>query len=274
MRMGMRDGFFTGSRHFMLIILSFIALFPFYWMVITSLRPETDVYSSKLWPAALTFENYIVSWQTIPMLSMIGNSFKMAVALMVLQLLTSILAAYAFTRWEFPLKSLLFGIFALTWLVPFPVTMIPNYVTISGLGWRNTLWGLVVPSIGSAFAVLMLFQAFKSFPKALVEAARLDGASSWATLWLIIFPNIRSTVAALGVLLFISSWNEYFWPLLVTNRMETTTLQIGLQMFISTDAQSWGPLMAAATISSLPVLLVYLFMQKQIIESFVKGGIK
>jgi sn-glycerol 3-phosphate transport system permease protein len=128
--------------------------------------------------------------------------------------------------------------------------------------------------VASAFAVLQLYQTFRSFPKALIEAAQLDGASSWGILWRVIFPNLRAAIASIGVLLFISSWNDYFWPLLVTNKPEYSTLQIGLQSFMSTEANQWGPLMAATTIASLPILLIYLLLQRQIIDSFVKGGLR
>jgi len=262
------------SQHALLIGLAFICVFPFYWMFISSLRPEADIYSAQLWPSSWTLDNYSFAWSAIPILRMLTNTIVMAISQTGLQLITSILAAYAFTRWDFPGKTLLLTLFALTWLVPFQVTMIPNYVSITAFGWRNTLIGLIVPNLASAFAILTLFQTFKSFPRSLIEAARVDGSSNWGILWRIIVPNLRASIAALGILLFISSWNEYFWPLIVTNKLENTTIQIGLQLFMSTDGNLWGPVMAAATLSSLPVIVIYLILQRQIIDSFVKWGLK
>lgn len=262
------------SQHTLLIGLAFICVFPFYWMIISSLRPETDIYSAQLWPSSWTLDNYFFAWSAIPILRMLTNTIVMAFSQTGLQLITSVLAAYAFTRWDFAGKTLLFTLFALTWLVPFQVTMIPNYVSITAFGWRNTLIGLIVPNLASAFAILTLFQTFKSFPRSLIEAARVDGSSNWGILWRIIVPNLRASIAALGILLFISSWNEYFWPLIVTNKLENTTIQIGLQLFMSTDGNLWGPMMAAATLSSLPVIVIYLILQRQIIDSFVKWGLK
>lgn len=208
------------------------------------------------------------------MARMMSNSAIVAIMQTVAQLLTSVLAAYAFTRWQFRGRSIVYGLISLTWLVPFQVIMIPNYVVISGWGLRNTLLGLIIPNVVSAFAVLQLYNSFKSFPRTLIEAAHLDGASDWSVLWRTVFPNLRSTIASTGVLLFISAWNDYFWPLLVTNKPKFSTLQIGLQSFMSTEANQWGPLMAATVLASLPILIIYLVLQRQIIDSFLKGGLR
>ena len=264
----------TAGRHAILIALSFLAIFPFYWMLNTSFKPQGEVYSPSLLPHHWTFDNYVQAWNGIPMAHMLSNSLIVAVGQTLTQLLTSVLAAYAFTRWEFRGRHVLYGLISLTWLVPFQVIMIPNYVVISGWGLRNSLLGLIIPNIASAFAVLQLYQTFRSFPKALIEAAQLDGASSWGILWQTIFPNLRASIASIGVLLFISAWNDYFWPLLVTNKPEHSTVQIGLQSFMSTDANMWGPLMAATTITSLPILILYFILQRQIIDSFIKGGLR
>lgn len=264
----------TVCKHALLVLLSLIAIFPFYWMLNTSFKPAGEIYSISLLPRHWTFANYSYAWHAIPMARMMTNSLTVAVAQTAAQLLTSILAAYAFTRWRFRGSSLVYGLISLTWLVPFQVIMIPNYVVISGWGLRNNLLGLIIPNIVSAFAVLQLYNSFKSFPKTLIEAAHLDGASDWSVLWRTVFPNLRSTVASTGVLLFISAWNDYFWPLLVTNKPKFSTLQIGLQSFMSTEANQWGPMMAATVMASLPILLIYLLLQRQIIDSFLKGGLR
>ncbi|QJD85456.1 carbohydrate ABC transporter permease [Cohnella herbarum] len=264
----------TIGKHAILVVLSLLAAFPLYWMIVTSFKPETEVFTSSLLPSHWTFDNYVKAWNSIPMARMMTNSLAVAVIQTIMQVLTSILAAYAFTRWDFRGSGLIYTLIALTWLVPFQVIMIPNYIVISELGWRNSLAGLIVPNIASAFAVLQLYNTFKSFPKALIEAARLDGASDWGVLWRTILPNLKAPIASIAVLLFITGWNDYFWPLLVSNKLENSTLQIGLQMFMSSDSNLWGPLMAATTIASFPVLVIYLLLQRHIIESFVKGGLK
>lgn len=270
----MKDRISSMGQHALLLLLSFMAVFPLYWMAATSFKPEAEVFSASLLPAQWTFNNYVQAWNAIPMARMLSNSMLVAVSQTLLQLLTSILAAYAMVRWQFRGSRLIYGMIALTWLVPFQVIMIPNYVVISGLGWRDSLMGLIVPNIVSAFAILQLYHAFKSYPKALIEAAYLDGATDWGVLWRTMIPNLRSSIASIGILLFITVWNDYFWPLLVTTKLENSTVQKGLQMFISSDANMWGPLMAATTIASFPVLAIYLVLQRQIIDSFVKGGLK
>ncbi|MBD1380495.1 carbohydrate ABC transporter permease [Metabacillus arenae] len=262
------------TKHFLLISLSLLAVLPVGWMLITSFREESVIYSLNLFSPHWTLENYEAAWKAIPIVKMLINSSIVAIGQTFFQLFSSVLAAYAFTRWNFRGQKLLYTLISLTWLVPFQVTMIPNYVTITNVGWDNTLLGLIIPNAVSAFAILSLYQAFKSFPKALIEAAYIEGASNWMILWKIIFPNLRASIASLGVLLFISAWNDYFWPLMVTNQLENTTVQIGLRMFMSSDINMWGPLMAASTLSCLPILAVYLILQRQIIDSFVKWGIR
>ncbi|RTE05536.1 carbohydrate ABC transporter permease [Paenibacillus whitsoniae] len=243
-------------------------------MLNTSFKTAGDIYSTSLLPKHWTFDNYLYAWKAIPMARMMANSLTVAIVQTATQLLTSVLAAFAFTRWQFRGQGIVFALISLTWLVPFQVIMIPNYVVISGWGLRNNLLGLIIPNLVSAFAVLQMYHTFRTFPKTLIEAARLDGASDWSVLWRTIFPNLRATIASTGVLLFISAWNDYFWPLLVTNKPQFSTLQIGLQSFMSTEANQWGPMMAATTMASLPILVIYLALQRHIIDSFLKGGLR
>jgi ABC-type glycerol-3-phosphate transport system permease component len=254
--------------------MSVLSIFPIYWMVSSSFKPVNEIYSPNLFPNAPTLENYVRVFDTLPMDVLMGNTILVAVMQTSFQLSTSILAAYALARWKFPGSGIIYTLFALTWLVPFQATMIPNYVLLTQLNLRNTALGIIIPNIGSAFAILLLVQSFRSFPRELIESAQLDGASSWGILWRIIFPNLRSVVASLGILLFINSWNEYFWPLLVSSRMDSSTLQIGLQMFMAGEVSLWGPVMAAATLASLPIFLLYVVLQRQIIDSFVKSGLR
>ena len=260
--------------HAVLLLLSLVTLFPIYWMVVTSLRPANEVFTTALLPGSLTFANYVMVWQEIPIARMLLNTFAMALLVTGAQLLTSLLAAYAFAAWTFRGSRVLFLVFVGTWLIPFQVTMIPNYVLLARLGWLNTLAALVVPQVAAAFAIILLRQYMKGFPRELLDAARIDGASSWRTLWQIVIPNLRAPLAALAILIFISTWKEYFWPLLVTNKPEQTVVQVGLQMFLTQEGDLWGPLMAAATMATLPVFVLYVALQRQVIDAFVRSGLK
>lgn len=260
--------------HTLMIALSLVAVFPVYWMVVTSLRAENEIFSLRLWPSSPSFENYALVLSRVPMLRMLANTTLVAAATALCQIATGLMAAYALVRWRFRLSGFVQGAIALSWLVPFQVTMIPNYVLATRLGLLDTLAGLVVPNAAAAFAILLLVNAMRSFPVGVIEAARMDGAGHWRILWEVVVPNLRAPIASLGVLAFISAWNEYFWPLLLSRRMENAVVQIGLQMFMTQEGNLWGPLMAAATLASLPVFLIYLLLQRQVIDSFMRSAIR
>jgi len=262
------------ASHGVLIVLGLFCLFPIYWMFVTSLRLPNDIFSGSLFPRAITLENYRYVLTRTPVARMLWNTLAMALLVTIGQLCTSVLASYAFARWRFPGDRVLFLVFLGTWLIPFQVTMIPNYVLVARLGWLNSLAGLVVPQFASAFAIILLRQHMKAFPVAVLDAARIDGASSFGILWRVVLPNLRAPLAALGILLFISTWNEYFWPLLVTNKADHSVIQVGLQLFLTQEGNQWGALMAAASLASLPVFALYIALQRQVVDAFVRSGLK
>lgn len=264
----------TVIQHAMLILMCVIALFPLYWMVNSSFKNESEIFTSTLFPLKPTFSNYIYAFDQMPIMRMMLNSFGVATMLTLLQLATGILAAYALVRWRFRGQALIFSILSLTWLIPFQAVMIPNYVLVNNLGFNESLIGIVLPFAVSTFAILSLYQSFNSFPRVLIEAACIDGQSDFGILTRVILPNIRSTIASLGIILFINGWNEYLWPMLITKKMENAPLQIGLRMFVNSDTNMWGSLMAATTVSCLPILIIYLVLRRQIVDSFVRFGIK
>jgi sn-glycerol 3-phosphate transport system permease protein len=185
------------------------------------------------------------------------------------------LAAYAFTQFDFWGRNFLFYFVVASMFVPIQVTMLPNYLLISKLGWLNTYAGLIAPQIANGMGVFLLRQTFRSVPKSLVESARVGGAKDWKILWEVMFPVIRPTVIALGILFFIDVWNEYFWPLLVINDKNMLTIPLALQLFINAEGgTSWGPMMAVATLASIPPFLGFLLVNRQIISSFISTGVK
>ncbi|MCQ1571845.1 carbohydrate ABC transporter permease [Neorhizobium galegae] len=260
--------------HAIMIVLSFLSIFPIYWMIVTSLRPENEIFSTSLWPSNPSLENYVFVLTRIPMIGMLINTTIVSAATALLQVVTGLFAAYALVRWRMRLSGVIHGLIALSWLVPFQVTMIPNYVLASRLGLLDTLTGLIVPNAAHAFAILLLYNAMRSFPTEILEAARIDGARSWKILWQIVVPNMGAPIASLSIIAFISAWNEYFWPLLLSRKPENSVVQIGLQMFMTQEGNLWGPLMAASALASLPILIIYLVLQRHVIESFMKSGIR
>lgn len=261
-------------KHALLLLLCAFTVFPIYWMLISSFKPLSEILGSSLIAYNPTLSNYVQAIAGIPIFNMTVNSFIIAFSQTLLQLFTACTASYALTRWEFKGSDIIFALLSLTWLIPIQAIMIPNYVTIASMNLRNTMLGVVLPYSASAFAILYIYSAFKSFPKALIEAAVLDGISEISILFSIVIPNIKASLVSLGILLFISGWNEYIWAMMVNSNLTQAPIQIGLQFFMGMEGNDWGPLMAAATLSSLPILAIYLILQKHIINSFVKWGIK
>ncbi|KKB12296.1 sugar ABC transporter permease [Devosia geojensis] len=267
-------GLNSAAGHLVMVLMSIFCLFPVYWMVATSFRPTNAIFETSLWPTTMSLDNYVYALNAIPIVQMLVNTLVVSVVVTVIQLFTGLLAAYAFARWRFPLDKLVYTGVALTWLVPFQVVMIPNYLLVAQMGLLDSVVALILPHFASALAILLLAQSMRSFPKEVIEAARMDGARSWRILWEIMTPNLRGTIASLAILIFISTWNEYFWPLLLSRTPENSVIQIGIQMFMTAEGNQWGPLMAASTMASLPILLIYVILQRQVIQSFMKSGIR
>lgn len=260
--------------HLVMAVLSILCTFPVYWMVVTSLRPANQTYDSALIPTRPSLENYAYALNAIPMGQMLANTVLVSAAVTVVQLLTGLFAAYAFARWRFRFSGAVYSMIALTWLVPFQVVMIPNYLLVASLNLLDSLPALILPHFASALCIMLLAQAMRAFPKEVLEAARMDGARSWRVLWEVMVPNLTGTIASLAILIFISTWNEYFWPLLLSRTPQNTVVQIGVQMFMTSEGTAWGPLMAASTMASLPILVFYVVLQRQVIQSFMKSGLR
>jgi sn-glycerol 3-phosphate transport system permease protein len=261
------------GSHLLLAATALVCVFPIYWLFATSLRRPEDVTSLSPIPWPLSTANYLDAAQKVDIAGLIANTFFVAALSAAGQLLIALLASYAFAIYTFPLQKLLYLAFVGVWLVPFQVTMLPNYILLNQLGLINTLIGVVLPTLCSALAVLLLRQHMSAFPKELIAAAKIDGRSSWSILWTVVVPNLRPALAALGILLFINAWNEYFWPAVVL-RQSNAVLQLGLRSFMGTEGDQWGPMMALAGLACLPVLLLYLVLQRHIVNAFVRSGLK
>ncbi|AYF73794.1 carbohydrate ABC transporter permease [Nocardia yunnanensis] len=263
----------AAGGHVLLAGTAVVCVFPIYWLFATALRRPEDVTSLSPLPWPLSLSNFSLAAHELNIPRLIVNTFVVATLSAAGQLLIALLAAYAFGLYTFRFQRLLYLAFVGTWLVPFQVSMLPNYILLTRLGLLDTLIGTVLPTLCSALAVLLLRQHLAAFPKELVAAARIDGRSSWSILWTVVVPNLRPALAALGILLFINAWNEYFWPAVVLRR-SNAVLQLGLRSFMGTEGDQWGPLMAVAGLACLPVLLLYLVLQRHIVNAFVRSGLK
>jgi sn-glycerol 3-phosphate transport system permease protein len=268
-----------GSVHLLVILLCAITLFPMLWMLSTSFKIPTEVFTRdiQLLPRTPTLSNFPDAFQYFPVANWFWNSLLIAVVTTAGKLAISVPAAYAFARLRFRGNNLCFAAVLGTMIVPAVVTYVPNYVLISRLDWINTNQGVIVPSLAScAFYIFLIRQYVRTLPQEILDAAKIDGATTWKTLWHIVLPNIRPAVAVVTILSFLHSWNQYTWPLLVLDDMKSKTLAVGMQVFASNSesAQLWGPMMATAVLATVPPLLIYILAQKQIISTLVTSGMK
>lgn len=261
------------GAHVLLGVIALACAFPIYWMYATAFRAPADVYSQSPLPWPLSVHAYSDASHLVDLPSLLLNTFTVAALSALGQLLTGLLAAYAFARWTFRGQRLAYLLFVGTWLIPFQLTMVPNYEVIVRLGLLDTLAGVIVPNLVSAIGVLMLTGHLRSFPRELLDAAEMDGRSSWAVLWTVVVPNLRAPLVALGMLLFITAWNEYFWPAMVL-RGTTSVIQLALQGFQSPEGIDWSALMAAAGLACLPVFALYVVLQRHIVSAFVRSGLR
>ncbi|WP_066065742.1 carbohydrate ABC transporter permease [Frankia sp. EI5c] len=216
---------------------------------------------------------YRLVFDSLDVGSLLANTLLIAAATAVGQLVVCLLAAYAFAAWEFRGKGLFFLLFVATRLAPFQVTMVSNYLVLSNLGLLNTLAGVIVPNLCSALAVLLLRQHMQAFSRELLDAARIDGRGSWSTLWTVVVPNLRPVLASLSILLFITAWNDYLWPALVLPRANSV-VQLGIRGFMGAEGDAWGAIMAASGLACLPIFSIYLVMQRQVVDAFVRSGLR
>ena len=259
-----------------LMIGAVFILLPFIWMISTSLKPSNEVLlmPPKWIPSEIMWENYKIAFQSAPFKRYFINSVFVTVMVTAGELITTILAAFAFSNLNFRGKDLLFSILIATMMVPSEILIIPNFVTLSNLGWIDTYKALIIPWCASVFSIFLLRQYFLGIPKQLYYAAKLDGCSNIKYLFLIMVPIAKPAIITLVILKMIGSWNSFMWPLIMTNSDHMRTLPVALSAFSSEAGVSYNLLMAAATMIIVPVFIIYLFLQKHIVAGISRTGIK
>lgn len=252
-----------------------LVIVPLLLVVSASFKPPHEIYTGGLLPSAPTLDNYAEVFRTLPFGIYLWNSVGTTFLRVAGQLVIGILAAYAFVRFEFRLKGLLFALVLLALMIPHQLTFLPVYLMISKFNWFDTWLALIIPNLATPFAVFLLRQYLMSFPKELIDAAEMDGAGELRILWSIVLPNLKPAIAALVIILFVDCWNEYFWPLVVTETDRAITAQIGIRRFLDSEqGDRLGPLMAAVVMVSLPAIVLFAFCQRQIVQTLVSSGIK
>lgn len=260
-----------------LILVSIVFLGPFLWMVFTSFKPHAEALRlpPTFLPETWVPQNYADAWQSGPFLHYTKNSVIVTLSVVALQLLTIIPASYAFAKMDFKGKKILFSLILVTMMIPAQLIFLPVYLMFSKVNLINSYWSLILPWASSAFGIFLLRQRFMQVPDEKIEAAVLDNTPTWKIIYKIMLPQAKGTVITIALFTFISEWNDYFWPLVMTSNDDIRTLPLGVSMLKSTlDGIHRNTVMAGNVILILPIVIIYLFAQKEIIKAFTYSGIK
>lgn len=260
----------------LLSIGAIVVALPFIWMILTAVKPSNEVLlmPPKWLPSTLMWENFVDAYHAAPFKQYLCNSIIVSICITTGEVLTAILAAFAFSHLNFKGRQLLFIMMIATMMVPSEILIIPNYMTLSHFGWINSYKALILPWSTSIFSIFLLRQQFLSIPSAYYKAARLDGCSDFQYLWTILIPMSMPTVFSIGILKFINSWNAYLWPLIVTNTAEMRTLPVALAVFSSESGVHYNTLMAFSLMIIMPIIILYVILQRQIINGVGRTGLK
>jgi multiple sugar transport system permease protein len=266
----------TPARVVALGIISAGVLLPFAWMLTASVRPESDIVANpwSIVPNGFTLSHYVDIWSQIPFAHQIVNTVVYAGGVTALSLLFDSMTAYALARFDFPGSRLLFIVIIATMMIPFQVTLIPIFISLTNLHWVNSYQGLILPRATSAFGIFFLRQFFLSLPKDLEDAARVDGASEIRIFWRIMLPLAAPALLTLGLFHLVYNWNDLLWPLIVSTDASMSTLTAGLSQLNGEHATQYGVLMAGSVIALSPMVVAFLLIQRRFVEGIATTGLK
>lgn len=260
----------------LLLCVAIIGL-PVYWMIVGSFKPTTEIYRiPPTWlPVAPTVENFVRAWQAAPFGRYYLNTLITTFWGSGFEILFAVTSAYAFAFLRFPKKEWLFLLLLAALMVPGQVTILPNYLTIAKFGWVNTYQGIIVPGASVAYGTFLLRQYYRTLPLDILDAARVDGATHWRMLWTMIVPLARPAIISFGLLSVVSKWNDFLWPLIVVNTKLMRVLPIGIRgLIIEEGTIDWGVVMAGTLFVVLPVLIIFLYAQRYIVDGIAAGAVK
>ncbi len=273
-----REIFTKTSTYVILIIFSLLILMPLLWLSTTAFKTKAEIFSQpfNLLPEKPVLFNFTDAWDYAPFGSYYINTIVVTFGLLAIQLVTITMAAYAFARLEFPGRDFLFILFLTQLMITPQSTIFPNYLTISQMGLLDTRLGVMLPYFASAMGTFLLRQAFKSVPKSLEDAGRLDGCNTFQLIWHVFLPVVKPTLIAFSIISVTYHWNEFLWPLLVTETSRSRTLTVGLTIFAqqAEGGAEWSLLMAATLIVIGPLLIAFTVLQKLFVQSFASSGMK
>ena len=259
-----------------LLICAVIMLFPFVWMIFSSFKTAADVYSypPKWLPSVWNGDNYVKVFEMIPFLRYYWNSIYTTVIMTGLQIAISVLAGYALVHLRWPGQALMATIMRSSMFVPMVVTMIPMYLLVSSLGLVDTYAGIILPQISTAFTTFLVMSYFASIPQDMIDAAKLDGCGPFRVMTRVVIPNTKGAISTAALFSFLGNWKSYTWPLIITNDKMYRTLPIGLKYLQQESSSEYQVMMAAAVMTILPVLIIFVFFEKQLVRSITLTGMK
>lgn len=254
-----------------------VIIVPIYWIVLASLKQPSDIYTHPVtyWAHPFTLKNYHDVQTNIPFILYLRNSVIITFFLSTIKIVLGVTSAYALALLRFPGRNVIFMIVIASLMVPNQITVISNFSLVAQLGLRNTFLGIILPLAGTAFGTFLMRNHFLSLPKEVIEAARMDGAGPVKLLWRVVLPMSWPTLSAFALITIVNDWNEYLWPFLIADDERTAPLQIGLTLLINNEGMSnWGPVMAGTVLAVIPVLIVFLILQKNMIKGLTSGAVK
>lgn len=255
------------------LVVGVVFVFPYYWIILTSLDNASQVFTfpPRLFPGT-DFGNFLVAWSAAPWAQYFLNTILISVVTVALAMLTSVLAGFALGVMRFPGRQLLFGFVLSMLMIPWIVIVIPDYIILKDLHWLNTYQAQIVPFGASVFGIFLLRQFFIGLPRELVEAAELDGASQMGFLWKVALPLARPALVTVALYVFITMWDSFLWPFIMTSSSSVQPIEVGLANFFGVNNTQWSELMAAVVFTTLPVMIVFLFAQRLLVEGVVSAG--
>ncbi|UBV43680.1 carbohydrate ABC transporter permease [Deinococcus taeanensis] len=272
-----RDRISATWLHVLLIPLALVFLAPLWMMLVFSTHPETAIFSPNppLWFGGAFAENFRGLQADTNFLRALLNSTVIATMYTVLSMLLTSMGGYAFAKFEFPGKNVLFGLILATLTIPTFVTIIPQFILVArDLKMSNTYWAVILPTLANTIGIFYMRQAFLTVPTDLLNAARIDGASEWRIYWQIALPIVRPALAALAILLFLASWNDYLWPLIVLTQKDSYTMPVALGTLVGLTRVSWGGIMVGTAIATVPFLALFLALQRHFVAGIAGGAVK
>jgi len=267
----------TAAGYVAMLIVALIVLVPLFWILSTSFkeRPEIYIRPAQWWPRPLIGSNYQDLTSRIPFWDYLRNSLVITGLGSIAKIVLGVLSAYALSLMRFPGRNLVFLVIIAALMVPNQITVISNYALIADLGWRNTYQGIILPLIGVAFGTFLMRNAFLALPGEVVEAARMDGAGPLKLLWRVALPMTWPTLVAFAIITVVNEWNEYLWPFLMSDDERTAPLPVGLTLLQNNEGlTNWGTVMAGTVLAMLPILVLFLFLQRHMLKGLTAGAVK